>query len=405
MKPVLLDIEPGQDSLASTVSWAAALRLLSRGAFGPVRLLAPTRRARRLLGTSLPVISERQAPQAIRESALVVLAGKLVDVKALERAARWVVMAKEAGVPVALAAVRLPDVASNHPALAVLAQCDSVSAGDAASARRLAALRRDRIECTAPLELLLECEPELQESRPFTVGLCARTLRRGGRPLQQILQHLSEVASAQILVFEAGESRRRRTAHGFHARPVTTWNEALLAVSRCHLFVAEPDSMWLHMAAAVGAAPVAWLKDKTRSELHDRLGLDDLVLSGNGTPGSVVEGLERGASRVQPFLRRRIDTLRMVAWRSLGILAQAVRSTPLDFDALDAGTRGFVAQVLGRTPFASARERSPYSATASLGLSPSHSVRSGHGAALELPNEQPPAERLESGRFSCVSKR
>lgn len=405
MRPVLLDIEPSHEPLATTASCAAALRLLSRGALGPVRLLAPTSRTRRWLGASLSVITERQAPQAIRDSSLVVLAGTLADAKVLERAARWVVLAKAAGVPVALAAVRLPAVEPEHPALAILAQCDSVSAGDLGSARCLAALRHDRIECTAPLELLLEVEAPAPEQQGFRVGLCARTLRRGGKRLTEILQQLSASASAQVVVLEVGESRRQATRHGFQSRRITSWNEALQAASCCDLFVAEPDSMWLHMAAAVGAAPVAWLDGCERSELHERLGLTDLVLSQDTKPGALVAGLERGRSLAAPSLRRRIATLRMVAWRSLGILAQAVRSTPLDLERLQPGTRQFVAQLQGSSRLTA--ECMP----AMLPTSTAKRARlpRANGARRVLkrnPQTEPPmAERLESGRSSCTSKR
>lgn len=339
MKPVLLSL--GGSGLADAAILEGTLRLLARGALGPARVLSASPRTCARFAHEIPVLPDSSCAQAVQESARLVVAGPLRTPAAMVRAANHVVQAKLAGVPSTLAAVRLaavPTHRSSHAALRLLAQADSVSAGDCASARALERWRGARVECTAPVELLVDVEIP-RAPGAFTIAVEARALANAGPALAEALQLVGLAWRARIRVVSSSVAAKG-------SRASNPWH----GITSSALFVGGANATLLHVAAAHGAVPVALVATGARSDVHERLGLEHLTQVREATRDDWVCTLEQARCVDGEALRRRMTTLRVVAWRTLGILAEATRCVPLPMDELDTDCRAFVASVARSSP-------------------------------------------------------
>jgi hypothetical protein len=339
--PVLLCSDSGSGDPADEVLLASAMRLLARRT-----------QLRALALSADPAISLRAHPglpfaplsaldTAVAGTALVVVIGDLRRPESLKRAATAFVHAKRRNVPVALLAVRLPPPAraAEFDLLPLLAQAESLSGCDAASARSLAGWCGRRVEAAAPLEMVLEIEPS--GARPLgRVGVSARAWAVAGAALREALERISQSGETTGVVLGPGavDSLPAR----FDRAKDSDWRAWLQLALACDVIVDVADSTLLHVAAAHGVRPVAFPVESDPPRLHPRIGLAHLALPPDADTARIVHVLETARGMSAAEVRARAAPLRNLAWRALGPLADATRSRPFERQALPAPARAFV---------------------------------------------------------------
>ncbi|MFQ5601058.1 MAG: tetratricopeptide repeat protein [Candidatus Krumholzibacteriia bacterium] len=339
---VLISSGSGNANPADEALLAGAVRLLERGGRTPIVGLSADCRESARSHPQLRFVSTDEVDAALETSSVLVVVGDLRDAAALERAAAHVARAKLAGVPVAGVALRLPAPRGFAPATALLellAQCESVSACDGGSSQLLSGLRGRRVETAAPLELLL-AGPSHDAGRPETIGVCEELLASSSAAaLEAWRGALGTVAKewpARVVVVATRDLNTVGRIDAFERRVATTWPEWLRAVCACDLFVGDADTITLHVGAANGVVPVAWVQPRQGSDLHSRIGLPELVVPHRADARAIVRTLERA----------RCATLRVVAWRALGPLSEATRSRPFEMHKIQGTARALIAQAL-----------------------------------------------------------
>jgi hypothetical protein len=328
---------------------ASAVRLLSR--FAPAAVLGlscdPPRSA--LAHPGMRFVPEEEVDAALDACSLLVIVGDLSHPVRLAKSAAHLVRAKWARVPVALVAVRLqrpgePErggttAAAADPAgaraqgvfLPLLAQAESLSACDRASARSLAALCGKRVETAAPLELLFELESP-PPGAGWTICLAAEVLAAGaGRGLLESLGRVSTAGEARVVVLSIAGSE---PPHPFERRVPADWQAWLREAVACDVLIDAADSTLLHVGAAHGVRPLALRPGSRTADLHARLGLGALVLPWDAEPEAFSAALQHARSLAPEAVRARCTPLGSVAWRALGPLSEATRSRSLQLQGL-----------------------------------------------------------------------
>lgn len=345
MRPVLISSASGSGRVEDEVLLASTRRLLSRGARRPIVALSSNLAISSAAHPDVDFLPSEELIEALESAQTLLIVGDLSSVERLREAARQVAQAKLAGVPVALVAVRLPQPGTpcELDLCAVLAQSESVSTSDADSARGYQECSGQRAHIAAPLELLMRADPE----RPRTAGGCVgidETLLTGtdARFVQQLD---ASVAKANLrLVAVARPASPAKAAHAYMRRESADWRTWLQAIGACDVFVACAHSLALHVAAGQEVVPLGVADGDARSELLERLGLASLVIQRDASQAQVDDAFQSARAFDRGVLAARAATLRTVAWRALGPLADATCSRPLRVAALPDGARRLVAR-------------------------------------------------------------
>ncbi|UCE03956.1 MAG: tetratricopeptide repeat protein [Candidatus Latescibacterota bacterium] len=348
MRPVLISSDSGSGRPADEALLASAVRLLARGARSSVFAVTRDISKSTLAHPDLRFVSEPEIDAALEESALLVVVGDLTHEANVERAALHVARAKLAAVPTALVAARLPVAAESERTRALmpfLAQCESLSAADATTARRLACQCGGRVDTTAPLELLLELDEVADPPPPPMIGVSGECLARTSKAsgLVQALRRLSSSEHARVVVLDTGSGCDCE----FETHSFGDWNSWLQALTSLDLWLDEANSIASSVAATHGVRPIAVVDPEQSSALHARIGLAKLVVPRDADAETVARQLQIAHATPPSDLRSRCATLRTVAWRALGPLAESTSSRPLDLKQLDSAGRAFLAGALG----------------------------------------------------------
>ena len=335
--PVLISSGSGSGRSEDEVLLASTLRLLARGTRPLVAALSSNLALSSQAHPELQFHSEDDLVVALESSAALLIVGDLSRTSRLERAALQVTQAKLARVPVALVAVRMPRPGSRceRDLCALLSQCESVSTREAESALAFFECSGQRADTAAPLELLMRVERRRASDAPVLVGLDEALMNHVRPTFWRAFEAAAAARGAHLVAIAPDEAPR--VAHAYERRVATTWREWLQEISDCDMFLADANSVALHLAAGQGVVPLAVAADPRHSDLHERLGLSELVMTPQAGSKHVREVLERARVYSRATLSARAATLRTVAWRALGPLADVNRSRDLRADQLPAG--------------------------------------------------------------------
>jgi len=346
--PVLISCGSGSGRSEDEVLLASTLRLLSRGARPPVVALSSDVPRSVRAHPDLRFHPEERLAEALESCSALLIAGDLSRDTRLERAAVQVTLAKLANVPVALIAVRMPPRESmcEHDLCELLAQSESVSTSDAASARRLAECSGQRPHTAAPLELLMRIPRRPTEDPTRRIGVDEVALDGADPRFVQRLVHAAseEHLSVVVVAHDAAQNAPRR--HVCPRRATENWSDWLQEIADCDFFIGNVNSMAVNVAAGQGVVPIALTGVERHAELHERLGLSDLVIPGSASDEHARAILQRAQSYDRESLCARAATLRTVAWRALGPLADTSRSRPLQIERFATGAHRVLAQAL-----------------------------------------------------------
>lgn len=330
--PVLISSQSGSGHPADEAVLAAAIRLLERGAWGSVRVLSRDVACTARAHPQVDCFAESEIHSALDGSRLLMIVGDLSQEDARHRAARHLLAAKRRQVPVALVSVRLRsscrDSRHHDEALRLLAEAESITTCDAASAALMARCMSRRVATTAPLELVLSAKPMPHAATALALeGEYLEELPVGER--QVILETVADFADRHELRATVVFANK---APGF-ALPTTlecvaapTWTQWMRALSQVRICIARPDSVGLHLAVAQGAVPISQAPEDG-GDLSERIGLHSFTAG--MCPRSWSSLLQRALETRIEDVCARSAPVRVVAWRALGSLSEAVRSRPL----------------------------------------------------------------------------
>lgn len=348
MMPVLISSGSGNDRSEDEVLLASTVRLLSRGTRPAIVALSSDIARSSRAHPELHFHPEEQLATALESCAALLIVGDLSSASRLQSVALQVAQAKLARVPVALVAVRLPQPPSMCGAelCALLAQCESVSASDAQSALTFSTCSGQRAHTAAPLELLVQEPRRRALDQPRRLGFDETLLDQVDPALVQALAEAAAVADVSIVAIGHDSARRSAPTHGYTRRVAATWSAWLQEISACDVFVGAANSVALHVAAGHGVVPIAVVRAGEKADLHERLGLSKLLLEERATNTQARAAVQQALACNRDALAAQAETLRTVAWRALGPLADATRSRPLDLDKLSPSSRRLVARAL-----------------------------------------------------------
>ncbi len=343
--PVLISSGSGSGRSEDEVLLASTLRLLARGTRPPVTALSVNVSVSARAHPDLTFHREEDIVAALESSAALLVVGNLSRPSRLERAALHVTLAKLAHVPTALVAVRMPRAESEceRDLCALLAQCESVSTRDAESALAFLECSGQRAHTAAPLELLMRVAPR-KNAAAHTLGLEEAWLDRVDPDFLRALESAAEATHTRLVAI--AHEGVPRVAHRYERRAAASWSDWLQEISNCDAFLGRANGVALHVAAGQGVAPIALAEPAQHNDLHERLGLSDLVMTANARFEDARCVLERARAYTREMLGARAATLRTVAWRALGPLADTARSTPLVVDALPDAARRTLARAV-----------------------------------------------------------
>ena len=322
-RSILISSDTASGRHADEVLLAAAVRLLEQRAGSELVAISPRPQLTERAHPSVRSIGRDGLDERLDGAAQLVVIGQFRSPASLERAAQHVVRAKLSGVPVALVSVHVD--ASLAVQLDILAQSDSLSAADHATARRLRSACGRKVETTAPLELILG----LSEAPPRDViQVCADVLDRMSAPEHDALHAaIAEVAGATgaaVEILGAQPEPGRESVR--HVPTAADWVRAV-ASARVHVGLSGATS--LHVALLHGAVPVAWRpSDGADARLHERIGMHDLEFGSGAATDAWRVALARAYAGDRIEVRSRCLPLRSVAWRALASVSEAVRSQP-----------------------------------------------------------------------------
>jgi tetratricopeptide (TPR) repeat protein len=335
---LIVPAAPGWRAAAVTAGMVELLRRRSRCALSVATALDP----------KLEDV-HRVEPDAIAAQLaacdLVVVGGRLAGEQLL-RAAEIVFMARMIELPVALIAVQVPIEPSVEPALlsAVVQAASSVTAADAETSQRLAAIAGRRIEVVAPIELLapigrataagtsIGCEAA------FLATCTAAELRTLGS-VAQALGARWRIFDAPLLLPEGGAPE---------LAPVESWASVAAAVAGCALILGEPDDA-LQIAGTVAGVPaLAWTRFGNGATWHQRCGAADAIVRRADDTERLTSALRGLLAIDRDAVARRAVSLRTVAWRALGALAEVRGQAWVPAAALDPAVAAVVARACER---------------------------------------------------------
>jgi hypothetical protein len=330
--PVLISSNSGSGHPADEAVLAAALRLLERGSWGAVRVLSQDVGCTGRAHPHVETFAEEDIDAALADCRLLMVVGDLSDTTRRERAARHLLSAKRQQVPVALVSVRLGGSCAKTPrhddALRILAEAESITACDAPSATVIAHCMQRRIATTAPLELVLSAKPMPHASHAMALeGEFLEQLPESER--RTVLDTVSRFAARHDLrttvVFTA-KAPSFALPETLECLAAPTWTQWMRALSQVRICIARPDSVALHLAVAQGAVPITQAAHEG-VDLSERIGLHSFAAGMCTRSWSTL--LEQAlATRIEDVCARSAP-VRVVAWRALGSLSEAVRSRPL----------------------------------------------------------------------------
>jgi hypothetical protein len=332
---VLISSNSGSGHPADEAVLAAALRLLERGAWADVRVLSSDIACSGRAHPQVALVAEEDIDTALADTRLLMIVGDLGEASMRQRAARQVLAAKQHQVPVALVSVRLGsscnDPQRSDDALRILAEAESITTCDAPSAAIMARCTQRRVATTAPLELVLSAKPIPHAERALSLeGEFLELLPPEER--QTILDTVAGFAERHGLratVVFANKAPSFSLPATLECIAAPTWTQWMRALSQVRICLARPDSVGLHLAVAQGAVPIS-LASEDGVDLSERIGLHSFTAG--MCPRSWRNLLERALETRIEDVCARSAPVRVVAWRALGSLSEAVRSRPLDLE-------------------------------------------------------------------------
>lgn len=305
---------------------AGVVALLRRRARTPITVLTADAARTRAAHPDVGVRPVEELDLALRDCEALVVCGTACSEADFESMARQILTARILGVPAALVAVELatPGTARARAWFTeILANAESVSAADAATAARLQASRGRRVETVAPPELVLEPGAETRRGVIVDVALLAQPGITGLRAaLQGLAPH-----GIRTLRMDAG-------APG-------TWQAWWHSLSSASVLVtADPGAA--AAALACGAVPV--LCGGGDTAILSRIGLTGGTVQPQAGCDEWTAVLHAAQARAGNALATRVAPLRTLAWRALGPLADAARAAAWSAGATSAPTRALAAE-------------------------------------------------------------
>jgi tetratricopeptide (TPR) repeat protein len=345
---VLISSGSGNGRAEDEVLLASTVRLLSRGARPAIVALSSDIALSSRAHPDLHFHPEAQLTAALESCSALLIVGDLRSPSRRERVALQVAQAKLARVPVALVAVHLPQPESmgGRDLCALLAQCESISASDAQSALTFSEYSGQRAHTTAPLELLADVRRRRDRGEPRRLGFDEDLLKGANPAIVRALAEAAAEAGASIVAIGHEASQRKSATHPYDRRATETWSDWLQEISDCDVFTGRVNSVAVHAAAGQGVVPIAIAGVGENGDLHERLGLSELLLAEMATRAQVRDAVHRALFYSRDALVAQAATLRTVAWRALGPLADATLSWPLQLDKLAQSSRRLVARAL-----------------------------------------------------------
>ena len=331
--PVLISSNSGSGHPQDEALLAAALRLLERGSWGTTRALTHDSDISGRAHPYLEFFEEDCIESALSGCRLLMVVGDLRAAAARQRAALHVLQAKGAGIPVALVSVRLGNTClasqSEQATLRILAQAESMTTCDSDSAASMAQCMNRRVTTTAPLELVLSAKPAPHIDRG--IGLENEYLEElSAAERDAILFSVAAFASDHGLratIVCANQPPSYKVPEYIECAAVPNWTQWMRALTQVRICVARPDSVALHLAVAQGAIPVTQARGGS-TLLTERIGLHGF--SAGMCAQSWRRLLENALQLRCEEVAARSAPLRVVAWRALGPLSDAVRCQALD---------------------------------------------------------------------------
>jgi len=336
--PVLISSNTGSGHPSDEALVAAARRLLGRGAWDNIRLLTGDAAITARAHPDLEAFVDDDITAALTDCRLMMVVGDLTGHTARKRAAQHVLQAKAAGVPVALVSVRLGSADTptdmTDDSIQILAKAESFTTCDGASANILLQCTGRRVATTAPLELVLSAKVPPHSSQQIAIE--EEFLQSLTSHEQQImLEAVAAIATThglRAVVVCAQKCPDVQLPDSIECVAVRTWTQWMRALSQVRICLGRPNSIALHLAVAQGAIPLS-NNSSSAADLTERIGLGEL------SAGVCAESwrllLEQALQFSTTDVCARSTPLRVVAWRALGSLSEAVRSCPLELQQDD----------------------------------------------------------------------
>jgi len=323
---VVLSTAAGSGNAADDARLAALALLLRRRSQTP--LVAVTPQPTRVLRAhpDLHCIDDAEFGTTLAHADLVcVSVASHGDPLRLERAAQHAAMARLAGVPVAWVAADCADGAG--AAASLLAGVESVSASDAESAAVIAALRGRRVEVVAVPELVDETEVVAPALRRGRIALDAAFLDALDAAASEALRAALRAFAPRAIVVLGDARRVTALAEFTRIEPApASWPAWQRALASCQIVVTGDA---LGVAAAALAAGVVPVVATTAPVLLARVALHECAIRDGRDSAAWARALA-AAAHAATTLPSRVAPLRALAWRGLGVLADAARNVVPD---------------------------------------------------------------------------
>ncbi len=347
IRHVLVSCATGEGRPEHELRIAGLVTLLQRRARTPIVLLSPDPARTASAHPDVAVMALDAIATALVNCEFLCVAGELRTAAAIARAARHVLAARLAGVPVALVSVDVgarsaSPVNAGPPTLVaeILASVESISALDARSAAHLTPLCGRRVETTAPPEIVLDLPAG--ETRT-ACGIDARLL--AGLPVDAANALAAALGSRGItdivVLGTAAPGGAFAASTVVSARDWRTWSRA---VGECALVFTNDAAATSSAILACGAVPIVQTIGADAA-LHRRIGLASCVVDpARSDEAAWSEAIDAGLRTLGQALAGRVAPLRSLAWRALGPLADAARASGWNGASASAGAKTLAAE-------------------------------------------------------------